>query len=97
MAIDYTNINKGGISLGTNFELISDKPLDSRLTVPNYNGLNELIINNAAYEGMIVYDEETKKYYRAQACENIINGNTYNLKFVHESRRLNSVCKWYVT
>ena len=70
MAINYELINKGGISLGTNFELLSEKPLDSRLVVPSLAGLQNYIDNAAAYEGMIVFDKDTKRTYQVQ----IING-----------------------
>lgn len=63
MAIDYELLNKGGISLGTNFELLSEKPLDCRLSVPSLNGLQNYIENAAAYEGMIVYVEDQRKHY----------------------------------
>ena len=67
MAINYELINKGGISLGTNFELLSEKPLDSRLVVPTLEGLQNYIDNAAAYAGMIVYVTSEDKHYQVNA------------------------------
>lgn len=67
MAINYELINKGGISLGTNFELLGEKPLDSRLVVPSLNGLTHLIAEKAAYAGMIVYVTSEDKHYQVNA------------------------------
>lgn len=73
MAINYELINKGGISLGTNFELLSEKPLDSRLVVPSLAGLQNYIDNAAAYEGMIVFDKDTKKTYQVQTIDGVLS------------------------
>ena len=60
---DYELITKGGISLGTNFELLAEKPLDSRLVVPSLEALEHYIDNSAAYVGMIAYVTSEKKHY----------------------------------
>ena len=39
MAVNYELLNKGGISLSTNFDAIIDKPLDARQVVPSFEGL----------------------------------------------------------
>ena len=67
MAINYELINKGGISLGTNFELLGEKPLDARLVVPSLDGLAHLITEKAAYAGMIVYVTAENKHYQVNA------------------------------
>ena len=67
MAINYELINKGGISLGTNFELLGEKPLDARLVVPSLDGLAHLITEKAAYAGMIVYVTAEDKHYQVNA------------------------------
>jgi hypothetical protein len=69
MAINYELINKGGISLSTNFELLSDKPLDARQSVPTLEGLQNLIDNGAAYDGMVVYVSDQKTHYKIQLTE----------------------------
>lgn len=68
MAIENTYLLGKNIQLGCGFDLNAEAPLDSRQTVPSYAGLAALIYSNAAYEGMIVYDEETQKTYQAQKC-----------------------------
>lgn len=72
MAIEKTYMGGtvyGGIQLGNGFDLQSKAPLDSRDVVPEYAGLQALIDGNAAYQGMIVYDEETKKTYQAHLVD----------------------------
>ena len=69
MAIENTYLLGKNITLGCGFDLQAKAPLDSRQTVPTFEGLRALIIGDAAYEGMIVYDEGTKKTYQAQKCE----------------------------
>ena len=69
MAIEKTYLLGKNITLGCGFDLQAKAPLDSRQTVPEYAGLQALIDGNAAYEGMIVYDEETKKTYQAQLVD----------------------------
>lgn len=71
MAIEKTYLTGSGVQLGTShFDLQAQKPLDSRTTVPEFAGLQALIDGKAAYEGMIVYDEETKKHYKATLTNN---------------------------
>jgi hypothetical protein len=79
MAINYELLNKGGISLGTNFELLSEKPLDSRLVVPALTGLQNYIDNAAAYEGMIVYDQTTKKTYQVQTIDGVLSYREFGI------------------
>ena len=79
MAINYELLNKGGISLGTNFELLSEKPLDSRLVVPSLDGLQNYIDNAAAYEGMIVYDQATKKTYQVQIIDGVLSYREFGI------------------
>ena len=69
MAIENTYLLGTNITLGCGFDLNAKAPLDSRQTVPAFAGLQALINYDAAYEGMIVYDEETKKTYQAQKCD----------------------------
>jgi hypothetical protein len=79
MAINYELLNKGGISLGTNFELLSEKPLDSRLVVPSLAGLQNYIDNAAAYEGMIVYVSDVKKHYEVKVIEGALSYREFGL------------------
>ena len=79
MAINYELINKGGISLGTNFELLSEKPLDSRLVVPSLAGLQNYIDNAAAYEGMIVFDKDTKRTYQVQTIDGVLSYREFGI------------------
>ena len=79
MAINYELINKGGISLGTNFELLSEKPLDSRLVVPSLAGLQNYIDNAAAYEGIIVFDKDTKKTYQVQTIDGVLSYREFGI------------------
>ena len=79
MAINYELINKGGISLGTNFELLSEKPLDSRLVVPSLAGLQNYIDNAAAYEGMIVFDKDTKMTYQVQTIDGVLSYREFGI------------------
>lgn len=69
MAINYELLNKGGISLSTNFELLSNKPLDARQVIPTLEGLQNLIENGAAYEGLVAYVESQKTHYKVQSTE----------------------------
>lgn len=72
MAIENTYLLGKNITLGCGFDLQAKAPLDSRQTVPSFSGLQALIDGNAAYEGMIVYDEETKKTYQAQLVDGVL-------------------------
>ena len=73
MAIENTYLLGKNITLGCGFDLQAKAPLDSRQTVPAFAGLQALIDGNAAYEGMIVYDEETKKTYQAQIVDDVLD------------------------
>jgi hypothetical protein len=66
MAIEKTYLLGKNITLGCGFDLQAKAPLDSRQVVPEYDGLQALIDGNAAYEGMIVYDQDTKKTYQVK-------------------------------
>ena len=77
MAINYELLNKGGISLSANFELLSEKPLDARLVVPSLEGLQNYIDNAAAYEGMIVFVTAEKETY--QVVKNADGALTYEI------------------
>lgn len=79
MAIEKTYLLGKNITLGCGFDLQAKAPLDSRQTVPYFAGLQALIDNNAAYEGMIVYDEETKKTYQAQMTEDVLKFREFGL------------------
>ena len=79
MAINYELLNKGGISLGTNFELLSEKPLDSRLVVPSLEGLQNYIDNAAAYEGLIAYVSSEKKHYEVKVIDGVLSYRPYGL------------------
>lgn len=79
MAINYELINKGGISLGTNFELLSEKPLDSRLVVPSLDGLQNYIDSAAAYEGMIAYVSSEKKHYEVKTIDGVLSYRQFGL------------------
>lgn len=50
----------GGIGTGTNFEIGAKAPIDSRFTVLNAQGLDELL----TYEGLISYNGADKTYYQ---------------------------------
>lgn len=63
MLINNTYLGKN-TTLPFSFDLQAKVPLDSRQIVPVYAGLEALVNNNAAYEGMIVYVEEKKKTYQ---------------------------------
>lgn len=80
MAINYELIYKGAISLGGgNFEPLSAQPLDSRTVVPTLAGLQNYIDNGASYEGMIVYDEETKKHYQVATIDGVLSYRQFGL------------------
>jgi hypothetical protein len=79
MAIENTYLLGKNITLGCGFDLQAKAPLDSRQTVPAFAGLQALIDNNAAYEGMIVYDEETKKTYQAQIVDDVLKFREFGI------------------
>ena len=79
MAIEKTYLLGKNITLGCGFDLQAKAPLDSRQVVPEYDGLQALINGNAAYEGMIVYDEETKKTYQAQIVDDVLKFREFGI------------------
>ena len=79
MAIENTYLLGKNITLGCGFDLQAKAPLDSRQTVPAFAGLQALIDGNAAYEGMIVYDEETKKTYQAQIVDDVLKFREFGI------------------
>lgn len=79
MAIENTYLLGKNITLGCGFDLQAKAPLDSRQTVPAFAGLQALIDGNAAYEGMIVYDEETKKTYQAQIVDDVLTFREFGI------------------
>ena len=79
MAIENTYLLGKNITLGCGFDLQAKAPLDSRQTVPAFAGLQALITGNAAYEGMIVYDEETKKTYQAQMIDGVLKFREFGM------------------
>jgi hypothetical protein len=79
MAIENTYLLGKNITLGCGFDLQAKAPLDSRQVVPAYAGLQALIDGNAAYEGMIVYDEETKKTYQAQIVNDVLKFREFGI------------------
>lgn len=79
MAIENTYLLGKNITLGCGFDLQAKAPLDSRQTVPAFAGLQALIDGNAAYEGMIVYDEETKKTYQAQLVDDVLSFREFGI------------------
>jgi hypothetical protein len=60
---------KSGIDLMANFDSRVDKPIDSRLTVKNFDGLNELFESNVVYDGLIVYCEASGTYMQFTQTE----------------------------
>ena len=79
MAIEKTYLLGKNITLGCGFDLQAKAPLDSRQVVPEYDGLQALIDGNAAYEGMIVYDEGTKKTYQAQLVDGVLKFREFGI------------------
>ena len=67
-----------GIPLSTGFDLGAKKPLDSRDIVETIEERDAHVINNRAYEGMIVYVKETKTFYVYNGTDwiNFDNANT---------------------
>lgn len=79
MAIENTYLLGKNITLGCGFDLQAKAPLDSRQIVPSTAGLQALIDGNAAYEGMIVYDEESKKTYQAQIVDDVLTFREFGI------------------
>ena len=82
MAID--NQFGKGIGLAAGFDLGAQKPLDSRIAVNTIAERDAHVDNNRAYEGMIVFVDETKKNYQ------LLNGVWVEL-FKDEQDRLASL------
>lgn len=59
----------GGIVVANNFDISVPAPIDSRTTVANETGLQELKNEGRVYEGLVAFNEATKKYHK------FINGN----------------------
>ena len=64
--------DKKGINLSDGFKLIAEKPLDARQVVAIEEDKDELVASNAAYAGLMVYVEATKKSY-------VYNGTNWEL------------------
>lgn len=65
MAIDFSK----GISVASGFSLQAKKPLDVRVVAQTLDDLNDLIKQNAAYAGLIVYVEANKAFYKCVKAE----------------------------
>ena len=63
MAIDFSKVNVGDISLMANFGYYGDKPLDSRSVVPSLEGLQNLMDNGAAFAGLVTYVTSEERLY----------------------------------
>lgn len=59
-----------GISVSTNFDFSSDKPLDSRQVCDTKKQLDKLIEDNAVYPNLFVYCLEDNQYYRYDLTTN---------------------------
>lgn len=80
MAINYELLNKGIIPLGgNNFQLLGEVPLDSRLVIPTLEGLQNLIDNAAAYEGLIAYISSEKKHYEVKVIDGVLSYRPFGL------------------
>ena len=79
MAIENTYLLGKNITLGCGFDLQAKAPLDSRQVVPTFAGLQALIDGNAAFEGLIVFDEETKKTYQAQIVDDALKFREFGI------------------
>ena len=79
MAIENTYLLGKNITLGCGFDLQAKAPLDSRQVVPTFAGLQALIDGNAAFEGLIVFDEETKKTYQAQMVDDVLKFREFGI------------------
>lgn len=58
-----------GIPVINNFDLYSNKAIDSRLTIENEQELGELVNKGAIYDGMIFYRKDAQKFFQAQYLE----------------------------
>ena len=62
---EKNNYYGSGIFVAGNIDIGAiGKSADSRLMVPNLDGLAELVANKRVYDGMIVYCESTKTYHK---------------------------------
>ena len=78
MAID--NQFGKGIGVAAGFDLGAQKPLDARIAVNTIAERDAHVENNRAYEGMIVFVDETKKNYQ------LINGAWQELAKAEQDR-----------
>ena len=78
MAID--NQFGKGIGVAAGFDLGAQKPLDARIAVNTIAERDAHVENNRAYEGMIVFVDETKKNYQ------LINGAWQELTKAEQDR-----------
>ena len=78
MAID--NQFGKGIGLAAGFDLGAQKPLDSRLAVNTIAERDAHVTENRAFEGMIVFVDETKKNYQ------LVNGEWVELLKAEQDR-----------
>lgn len=62
---EKNNYYGSGIFVAGNIDIGAiGKPADSRVMVPNLDGLAELVTDKRVYDGMIVYCESTKTYHK---------------------------------
>ena len=54
----------GGIIVANNFDISVQKPIDSRTTVANETGLQELKNEGRVYEGLVAFNQATQKYHK---------------------------------
>ena len=78
MAID--NQFGKGIGVAAGFDLGAQKPLDARIAVNTIAERDAHVENNRAYEGMIVFVDETKKNYQ------LVNGEWVELLKAEQDR-----------
>ena len=66
-------LDKKGISVTSGFKLVSGQPLDARNVVDDLDGLQDLVNNGAAYEGIVVYvkSEQQLKQYNGSEWNNV--------------------------
>lgn len=62
---EKNNYYGSGVFVAGNIDIGAiGKPADSRVMVPNLDGLAELVASERVYDGMIVYCESTKTYHK---------------------------------
>lgn len=65
----------GGITVGTNFQIGAEAPIDARFVVASRQGLDDNDLKK--YEGLISYVKDEKKYYRFENGEwKVLSVNT---------------------